>query len=58
MVRLENNRAVGYRVFAEGWLEGEAVHGRPVDLEILTDGSMPVSDDHAGKIYRITYGGR
>jgi len=29
--------------------------GRPVDLEILADGSMLVSDDDAGRIYRISY---
>lgn len=44
-----------YEVFASGWLRNEGVIGRPVDLEILDDGSMLVSDDHAGRIYRITY---
>ena len=29
--------------------------GRPVDLEYLPDGSMLVSDDLAGAVYRITY---
>ncbi len=55
LVRLEGNRAVSYEVFAEGWLEGESVWGRPVDVEVLPDGSLLVSDDHAGAIYRITY---
>ena len=32
--------------------------GRPVDLEVLPDGSMLVSDDQAGVIYRITYAGK
>ena len=54
-VRLEGNRAVSYDVFASGWLNDERVMGRPVDLEILADGSMLVSDDDAGRIYRITY---
>jgi glucose/arabinose dehydrogenase len=32
------------------------VSGRPVDLLVLADGSMLVSDDRAGMIYRISYG--
>src|SRR5262245_22800262 len=54
-VKLEGTRAVSYDVFAEGWLESERVWGRPVDVELLPDGSMLVSDDYAGAIYRITY---
>ncbi|VVD94113.1 PQQ-dependent sugar dehydrogenase [Pandoraea anhela] len=43
-------------VFAQGWLgEDETVWGRPVDLLTLPDGSLLISDDHAGAIYRITY---
>ncbi|HWT30937.1 MAG TPA: PQQ-dependent sugar dehydrogenase, partial [Propylenella sp.] len=43
--------------FAEGWLldTGEYV-GRPVDVAQLPDGSLLVSDDLAGAIYRISYG--
>lgn len=55
LVRLMGNDAISYEPFAEGWLKGEAVSGRPVDIEILPDGSMLVSDDFAGKIYRIVY---
>ena len=54
-VRLEGNGAVSYDVFASGWLNDDRVMGRPVDLEILSDGSMLVSDDDAGRIYRIRY---
>ena len=56
LVRLQNGRAVGYEVFADGWLQGNTVSGRPVDLLVLDDGSMLVSDDYAGKVYRIRYG--
>ena len=56
LVQLEGNNAVNYEIFAEGWLQpGESAWGRPVDLEILSDGSMVVSDDQAGVIYRIIY---
>ena len=55
-VRLNDaGEATGYRPFASGWLQGEENWGRPVDLEILPDGSLLVSDDQAGAIYRITH---
>ena len=45
--------------FAEGWLDPETrqYRGRPVDVAPLPDGSLLVSDDFAGAIYRITYSG-
>ncbi len=55
LVQLEEGVPVSYEPFAEGWLQNEAVAGRPVDLLVLGDGSMLVSDDHANKIYRISY---
>ena len=44
-------------VFAEGWLDPATrqYRGRPVDVANLPDGSILVSDDFAGAIYRITY---
>lgn len=57
LVKLENNKPVSYEVFADGWQVGEDVSGRPVDILILPDGSMLVSDDFGNKIYRITYKG-
>jgi len=56
-VALEGNVAKSYDVFAEGWLANEEVSGRPVDLLFAPDGSMLVSDDGEGKIYRISYEG-
>lgn len=56
LVRLENPRQVkSYEVFAEGWLQGEDAWGRPVDVLQLPDGSLLLSDDRAGVIYRISY---
>jgi len=54
-VPVKGNRADAYTVFAEGWLKGIAAWGRPVDLEVMPDGSLLVSDDKKGAIYRITY---
>ena len=42
-------------VFAEGWLEGENHWGRPVDVQVMPDGALLVSDDLAGALYRISY---
>lgn len=46
-------------VFADGWLDPETkrYRGRPVDVAELPDGSILVSDDFAGAIYRIWYAG-
>lgn len=55
MVTLEGNTATDYVVFAKGWLQGLAAWGRPVDLLVMPDGSLLVSDDRAGVIYRIWY---
>jgi glucose/arabinose dehydrogenase len=55
MVTLKNNKPVNYEVFAEGWLQGEKNWGRPVDVLVMPDGSLLVSDDQAGVIYRISY---
>ena len=57
LVRFDGDDAVSYEPFATGWLQNEQVSGRPVDLLVLGDGSMLVSDDFAGKIYRISYQG-
>jgi glucose/arabinose dehydrogenase len=55
LVKLEDNRPVSYEPFAEGWLTPEGPWGRPVDVLVMPDGSLLVSDDHSGAIYRIRY---
>ena len=42
--------------FATGWLKGSQASGRPMGLAVAPDGSLMVSDDKSGYIYRITYG--
>lgn len=50
------SRPIGYDVFAEGWLDADGDYwGRPTDLIVAADGSLLISDDHAGAIYRISY---
>jgi glucose/arabinose dehydrogenase len=55
VVRIQDNRAVSYDVFADGWLQRGRVWGRPVDVLVTPDGALLVSDDRAGAIYRISY---
>lgn len=55
LARVDGQGTVSYETFAEGWLRGERVWGRPVDVEVMPDGALLVSDDHAGAIYRIRY---
>ena len=55
LVTLKNNKPDSYEVFAQGWLQGEKNWGRPVDVLNMPDGSLLVSDDQAGVIYRIGY---
>jgi glucose/arabinose dehydrogenase len=55
LIKLKNDKPVSYEPFAEGWLKGDSVSGRPVDLQVLPDGSLLVSDDFGGNIFRITY---
>lgn len=52
----DNNNYLGTEDFVSGWLAGNGkVFGRPVDISIRPDGTMYVSDDKAGVIYKITY---
>ncbi len=54
-VTLRDTAPPEYSVFADGWLRGGRSSGRPVDVLQLPDGSLLVSDDHAGAVYRISY---
>jgi glucose/arabinose dehydrogenase len=55
LVRLKDGAPVSYEPFAEGWKQGESAWGRPVDVLVMPDGSLLVSDDQAGVIYRMSY---
>lgn len=55
--RLEGSRVVSYDSFISGWLDdsSQKVSGRPVDILQMPDGSLLVSDDKRGVVYRISY---
>ena len=51
-----DGNAAKTEVFADGWLTPNHEYlGRPVDIATLPDGSLLVSDDYAGAIYRVSY---
>jgi glucose/arabinose dehydrogenase len=55
----DDGNAAKTEPFAEGWMNENGVYlGRPVDVQQYVDGSILVSDDKAGAIYRISYQGK
>nr|WP_229256561.1 PQQ-dependent sugar dehydrogenase [Duganella lactea] len=58
LITLYGNKMVSDTSFIEGFLRGDEVVGRPVDVVTLADGSLLVSDDYAGRIFRVTYEGK
>lgn len=55
LVKHDNEKSLSYEAFATGWRVGDKAWGKPVDVLVLKDGSMLVSDDTANAIYRISY---
>ena len=57
VVKEENGKSRGVENFIEGFLNKATNErwGRPVDLLVLDDGSMLLSDDMTGTVYRISY---
>jgi glucose/arabinose dehydrogenase len=56
MVTLDAKGGVAkYEPFAEGWLQGDQIWGRPVYTQQMKDGSLLIADDYAGAIYRVAY---
>lgn len=52
----DQHRVTGTEVFIDGWLNNGEIWGRPSDVLQLPDGSLLVSDDYNGVIYRVSYG--
>ena len=43
-------------VFLTGFIQNNNYTGRPVDVLNMPDGSMLISDDYNGAVYRLSYG--
>lgn len=54
-VRLNGDKVASYEPLITGFEQGGSAWGRPVDVQPLPDGSLLVSDDLAGALYRVTY---
>ncbi|MEO8500051.1 MAG: PQQ-dependent sugar dehydrogenase [Vicinamibacteria bacterium] len=52
----EANGAITQRDFLTGFLKDENVSGRPVDIAQAPDGTIYISDDYDGSVYRVTFG--
>ena len=55
LITLADSQVVSDTVFIDGFIQNGEVISRPVDIAFLADGSMLVSDDHRGRVYRVTY---
>jgi glucose/arabinose dehydrogenase len=58
LITLYGNKLVSDTAFIDGFLRGDEVVGRPVDVVTQADGSLLVSDDYGGRIFRVTYDGK
>ena len=57
VAQLDGSRVTSYEPLITGWLneKTDEVSGRPTDIELLEDGSLLISDDYRGAVYRVTY---
>jgi glucose/arabinose dehydrogenase len=59
-VVVENGKVMKNEPFLTGFLQDEKgdppMFGRPVDVLVMKDGALLVSDDYNGIIYRVSYG--
>jgi glucose/arabinose dehydrogenase len=55
VVRLRGNQVASCQPLITGFQHDQKAWGRPVDVQPLPDGSLLVSDDLAGVVYRVTY---
>lgn len=55
LITLYDHKVATDTPFVDGFVQGDEVLGRPVDVTFLQDGSMLISDDYRGRLYRVTY---
>jgi glucose/arabinose dehydrogenase len=59
-LRFSHGRPMGFMDFMTGWLinNDKEQFGRPAGLVVASDGSLLISDDNNGNIYRVSYHAR
>ena len=58
VIRITANQTPTYEPFLDIWLNGQKASGRPNDVLVSRDGSLLISDDQQGIIYRVVYAGK
>jgi glucose/arabinose dehydrogenase len=59
LIKFNQGKPVAEQDFISGWLTQDGkVLGRPVDILTLQDGSLLISDDKRGIIYKVSYQGK
>ena len=58
VIRIEADQTLTYEPFLDIWLNGQKASGRPNDVLVSKDGSLLISDDQEGIIYRVVYAGK
>lgn len=53
----DRREVIDVEPFLTGFVQDNEYVGRPVDVHVMKDGSLLVSDDHNGAIYRVSYVG-
>ena len=53
----KNGNVKSVKPFITGFIQDNKYVGRPADLEVMKDGSLLISDDYNGAVYRVTYAG-
>ncbi len=54
-VRFSQGRPVGLQDLVRGWNQNNTIWGRPVGLLVDRDGSLLISDDFSGRVYRLSW---
>ncbi len=55
LVKFSGGKPIGYSDFVTGWLQNQQYVGRPAGIAVAPDGSLYISDDQLGYIYRVSY---
>jgi glucose/arabinose dehydrogenase len=56
-VHFEGGQPVWQQDLLRGFIQGSGAWGRPVGVLVAPDGSVLISDDYNGRIFRIRYTG-